>query len=707
MGNLNLMKQRISRMLAITVYDDSKGMIEDFVGFNSPDYMFFRDLMLTPEMIAEAAWRLRKYQAQLTAANLWGDDLATAKKPEVKAEKDRRTFESQAKQVGPNVEFTFKGAINKTVATLKAIGARGSQVNGQWVWTANVNRVLDAQERLELLGFDLAQLTRVAETEIKAHAVANKILCVISRHENFIVVNAPYNASLVNFFRQVPGFKYNNLDHSRKIEIDLSTATKLRSLVEVARKEQMEIIGEKHIADVERDAKTAEAHKQALESLKMDFEVTFPGAELLKKTPYGYQGAGIAFLNAANGRAIIGDEMGLGKTLQALAWVVTNHKRALVICPNNQHDWAAEVEKFAVTPSFQILTPKPVEFTQAQFTLVNYESCGKHDFSKLQYDTVIIDESHLVKNAKTARFKNIAFLTKDVKHVILISGTSIINRPVEFFTQLNLVKPGITGTYGSYTFKYCAGHRHEYGWDASGASNLDELRALIAPIYLRRNKADVLPELPPKIRQEVRLEGVKIKEKLGGSDNPLAQISRMKIALAMAKIESTIKFVKGMVEQGEKVIVFSDYVEPVKQIAAAFGEQAICYLSELTPEERHVAKEAFQNDPTKMVFVATSRIASVSLTLTAASHVVFNDLPWTPGTLLQAEDRAHRIGQLFTLNVYRMVASGTLDMYITELLTSKAIILKQVLDKGLDGMEFDSDEKSILTDIVRHFAKEA
>jgi len=701
MSNLNLMKQRISRMLALTVVNENGYMPEDFVGFNQPDYMFFRDLMLTPEMIAEAAWRLRKYEGQLTAVNLWGDDLATAKKPEVKAVKDRRTFESQAKQVGSNVEFTFKGAITKTVALIKSIGGRGNFLDGKWIWTANVNRVLDAQAELEMLGFDLSQLTRVTETEIKAHAVANAILLVISRHENSIVVNSPYNAALVNFYRQVAGFKYNSLDHSRKIEIDLSTATKLRSLIEVARKEQMEVIGEKHVADVERDAKTAEAHKQALEALKMNFEVTFPNAELLNVTPYGYQAAGIAFLNAANGRAIIGDEMGLGKTLQALAWVVTNHKRAIVICPKSfVYGWANEVKKFAKDSSTQVLGTKPVEFTGAQFTIVNYESCGKHDFSKLNYDTVIIDESHLVKNAKTARYKNIALITKDVKHVILLSGTAIVNKPVEFFTQLNLVKPGVTGTYGSFTYKYCAGHRHEYGWDANGASNLDELRKLIAPIYLRRNKETVLPELPPKIRQEIRLSDVKINEKRGGSNNPLAEITRMKIALANAKVESTIEFVKAMVEQGEKVIVFSDYVEPVEKIAAAFGESALMYVAELDAEERIAMQETFQNDPTKLVFAATTKIASVALTLTAASHIVFNDLPWTPGSMLQAEDRAHRIGQKLTLNIYRMVASGSLDIYITELLTSKAIILKQVLDNG--GIDTDT-EKSILTDIVRHF----
>ena len=237
--------------------------------------------------------------------------------------------------------------------------------------------------------------------------------------------------------------------------------------------------------------------------------------------------------------------------------------------------------------------------------------------------------------------------------------------------------------------------------------NLDELRALIAPIYLRRNKETVLPELPPKLRQEIRLSDVKINEKRGGSDNPLAQITRMKIALANAKVESTIEFVKGMVEQGEKVIVFSDYVEPVEKIAAAFGENALMYVSELDAQERTAMVQAFQNDPTKLVFVATTKIASVALTLTAASHVVFNDLPWTPGSMLQAEDRAHRIGQKNTLNIYRMVASGSLDIYITELLTSKAIILKQVLDAGLNAADYDLDEKSILTDIVRHFAKEA
>lgn len=186
----------------------------------------------------------------------------------------------------------------------------------------------------------------------------------------------------------------------------------------------------------------------------------------------------------------------------------------------------------------------------------------------------------------------------------------------------------------------------------------------------------------------------------------LSWITKAKINLAKEKVHATIEFAKNMVAQGDKVIIFSDYIDPVVEIAKAFGDEAICYLAELNAEERSEAQRQFQEDPSKKVFVATSKIASVALTLTEASKVIFNDMPYSPGTLLQAEDRAHRNGQRNSVNIYRMVARGTLDDQVTAILTRKAEILKTVLEgrgKDLTNEEKDEAQKSILTDIIDYF----
>jgi SWI/SNF-related matrix-associated actin-dependent regulator 1 of chromatin subfamily A len=703
--NLELISERVALLLRRTVVDADGRMPEDFCGFNQPDYLWFRDLALTEEFLEDAAWRLKKYQGQLEDAGLWGEDLENAQPPAAKPVKKRKPHPGSAKatQVGHAVEFTFKGRIGERVAALKAMGAKGARrPDGEWYWTLDSGRALANRHELEDgLGFDLSEVTAVPAPAVAPPPAPT--LRLVRSQGPLIKIFSPYNAELVQLMRSLTGFGFNPEDKSRELGVNIGTATRILDVIYWAREQGWQV---EDVTNIELECVNLTAAASDLEATKTDFSVaSVPGQEKLKVVPYPYQRAGITFLNKAGGRGIVGDEMGLGKTFQALGWVVTNEKRALVVCPKSfMFGWANEVAKFSYASS-QVLGPKPTEFDQAQFTIVNYESAGKHDFSQLRYDTLIIDESHLIKNSKTLRYQVIAELAKHAQHVILLSGTAIVNRPAEFFTQLNLVAPGLTGGWKTFTERFCGGHHDGYGWRADGATNIEELVKLVAPVYIRRNKADVLKELPAKIRQEIVVDGIRVQVATG--DNALAAITRTKYDVALAKIGATIEFAEGIVENGEKVIIFSDYVEPVERIAEHFGEQAIAYLAELDPAERAEAQRRFQEDPNVKVFVATTKIASVALTLTAASHVVFNDMPWTPGSLLQAEDRAHRVGQKDVVNIYRITAAHDFDRSISSLLTSKAEILKAVLEgRGSDYTQAQREdaEGSILTDMVKRFA---
>jgi SWI/SNF-related matrix-associated actin-dependent regulator 1 of chromatin subfamily A len=611
----------------------------------------------------------------------------------------------------------IKGPYWDMVQTLRALGGRAQKMPEGWVWHIDTERFKANVAKFEALGVKPEHMGATAgeeslELPTKAIVAGPLTDITITRNRNRIHFHFNYSEDLNALFRSAPDFTYNAKEKSRAVTLSGETAPGVQKVVAELKSRGHSINGLECLHDLEKKVKQGfasqeemEKNREALDRLKTDFSVEVKGLDLLKVEPFGYQKAGIAFLNLSEGRAIIGDEMGLGKTLQALAWVVINKKQAIVVCPKSFiYGWAEEIKKFS-SATVQVLSSKKSPLENAQFTIVNYEAVTKYEFKN--YDTVIVDESHLIKNKKTQRFKEVKKLASEADHVICLSGTAIVNRPAEFYTQLNLVRAGITGSWDAYTQKYCAAFHDGYGMNVSGASNLDKLVRLVAPIYLRRNKKDVLHDLPAKIRQEIVVQGIQLPDPDDLSDfGILAYLNLMKLEIAKAKTEATIEFAKNMLEQGGKVVIFSDYIEPVKRIGEAFGEEAICYLAQLTPEERAAAQKQFQTDPKKRVFVATSKIASVALTLTASSKVIFNDLPWSPGVLLQAEDRCHRVGAKDTVNVYRMVARGTLDDNVTGLLTKKAEILKAVLEgSGFqpEAQNEGSEEKSILTDLVAIF----
>lgn len=702
---LEKLKERVSFMLSRT----TQSAVLDFLGFNHSDQIFFSDLVLSEDILDEANFKLKKYRKQLESAGLWDVDLEKQEKPAEKAKKERRIEGAVLIKKGETIEIHhMTGKIFSAIHALKSIGGYAKKIDGEWVWFVMERRLLSQKERFLRLGLNLNEINVREEEETEEELFfdnPNVTGLKIEIQKDQFVCAFPFNKDLIQAFKSIGAFKYNKKTHSRSILKTASSAEKLKKIIQTAKDLNLNVEGEEALKEIDSLLTERENLLQKKAELFDEKEYEIKGLEILKVKPYPYQQAGILFLDYARGNAIIGDEMGLGKTLQALSWCAIHNKKALVICPKSfVYGWKAEIEKFS-SKTTQILSKKVEGFNGSDFTIINYDILQKYDFKNLKFDVLIVDESHMIKNQTTKRYKEVKKISKFAKHRILLSGTPITNRPVEFYSQLGLIAPGLTGDYYSFTKKFCAGHDNGFGWDASGATNLEDLVKLVSPVYLRRNKADVLKELPEKIRQEILVQGIDVKEhEVESEENALVELNRIKIELAKAKVPATIEFVKNIVDQGEKVVVFSDYVEPVKEIYEAFKDKAILYHRDLTPEERQKAQETFQNDPKVKVFVATMKIASVALTLTAASHCVQNDMPFDCASLLQSEARLHRLGSKKTVNIYRMVAEGTLDDKISELLTKKAEVLRTVLEgKALTKEEKENAEGSILTDLKKTF----
>jgi len=319
------------------------------------------------------------------------------------------------------------------------------------------------------------------------------------------------------------------------------------------------------------------------------------------------------------------------------------------------------------------------------------------------FGLIVIDESHYYKNWKAKRTKRLAEIAAGIDRRIELTGTVVKNRPVELYSQLRLVSPRLAGRFVDFATRFCGGYRDRFGFHADGATNLAELHERIKPVYLRRLKRDVLPDLPPKLHSDIpvfmddalearyrraeedfiqwlRDEGRGADAAKAKRAEHLVRMTALKQLVLAPKIEAAIEFVHNANEQGQKVVVFSGYTEVIDALTAEFGESCVRVTGSDDDTARDTAVQRFQGEDAIMVFAGNIEAAGVGLTLTASSRVLFTDEPWSPGDKQQAEDRCHRIGQDDCVNVYTLLAVNTIDETVNTVLGEKAEVIAAVQD---------------------------
>jgi len=458
----------------------------------------------------------------------------------------------------------------------------------------------------------------------------------------------------------------------------------------------------------------ADAFAQLLALSPNDPDQAFRDAAALARGLFPHQIEGVAFLLGRR-RAILADDMGLGKSRQSIVALkhLTPHGPFLVVCPASvKRNWAREIEVVAPGASTHVIERGAELTAEHEWVIVNYDVLEKHiaTLSGIRWAGLVFDEAHYLKNHRSARSRLARQLADRAKAqagaqpaVYLLTGTPLTNRPRDLFVLLQLVGHPLGRSFLSFAKRYCAAEKNDYGWETRGASNIEELTVQLHGVMLRRSKYQVLA-LPPKLRTWLPVEvpkgtGVrdmrKVVELLVGEEDLapgstidknrlrgrlLHAVTRARQALAAAKVKSTIDLVNGAVEQGEKVIVFSCFEEPVEQIVEAFRGSAVLLTGETPAEKRQSMVDRFQEDDRIRVFVANIIAGGVGNNLTAATQVVFNDLDWVPANHWQAEDRAYRIGQTRTVNVTYMVAADTIDDFVQSVLAKKATLVSAIVD---------------------------
>lgn len=335
-------------------------------------------------------------------------------------------------------------------------------------------------------------------------------------------------------------------------------------------------------------------------------------------------------------------------------------------------------------------------------------------------DTIIIDEIH--KNASPSSRQGqqlLAIKKKIVRPVdwIPMTGTPITKKPTDVFVPLRLVDGHSTNSYYMWCQEYCIyGGYGEH--EIIGYKNMDRLKRMLQPNMLRRLKKDIL-DLPPKLRRVEYIENTDYQDKLYEdileqieesrdkiihSLNPMTAFLRLrqvngspelvddsltvddKYLSKNAKLSRLLELIDEIVDNGEKVLVFSNWVEPLRTLYRFISKKykTCCYTGTMSSDSREQHKRVFMNNPSYPIMIGTVGAMGTSHTLTAARNIIFYDEPWNPSDVEQCEDRCHRPGQNESLNIITLISKGTIDERVHNLLIKKDGIAKYIVDNQLD-----------------------
>tara|TARA_B110000444_G_scaffold261169_1_gene311576 strand:- start:2602 stop:4122 length:1521 start_codon:yes stop_codon:yes gene_type:complete len=424
----------------------------------------------------------------------------------------------------------------------------------------------------------------------------------------------------------------------------------------------------------------------------------------------------------ANDKYILADDMGLGKTTSTVvASLESDIKKVLIVCPASlKINWKREIELYS-DENVLIVEGKKWGST-FKYYIINYdilknfhttENTKDSDAYKIilneGFDLAIVDEAHYISNSQAQRTKLLNDILAKIPRVWLLTGTPMTSRPINYFNLLKIVNSPLTLNWKSYVLRYCKGYQFTVGgrriWNTSGASNLDELREQTKGVVLRRMKTDIL-DLPEKIISPIWLElknsfyddelteflriskENRKKESLTVTLNRLMKLRQL---IAIEKVDHTCELIDKVLEQGRKVIVFTNFTMSLDMIYEKYGKKAVVLDGRMSKDRRQQSVDRFQNEDKVKIFIGNIKAAGVGITLTAADTVIFNDLSFVPADHSQAEDRAYRYGQKNSVLVYYPVFENTIEMTIYNILQKKKDIIDQVMGDGDYSESFGSE----------------
>lgn len=446
---------------------------------------------------------------------------------------------------------------------------------------------------------------------------------------------------------------------------------------------------------------------------------------------FPFQVDGVRDMLGKGKRVLLADEMGAGKTIEAIAYtnVLMQEKEVfplVLVCPAVvKLNWEREIKKWCVKSDIrvQVLQGRSDELRNVDVYILNYDVVDAYKNKFRDVKGLILDECHYIKNRSAKRTKAVYHIVKlhKLEYILALSGTPLLNRPVELWTTLNLLKPSVFGNFWNFALRYCGAYQSQWGWMFNGATNVEELAKLLKQtVMVRREKKDVLKDLPAKMRVVMPLDvddGGKLRrleekvkqvldqlEQLQGEleqrksigdkegvksvgarmravwNGSIGEIEEYRKEAVVRKLPFMYEFIENCLEQEDKLVVFTYHRDIWEEVMKRYGDVAVGIVGGDDVRKRDEVIRKFQEDAKVRLFVGAIRACGEGITLTSANKAVFVEYDWTPAKMLQAEDRLHRIGQKSTVYSYWFVLKDSIDEYFVKKILDKVKVIEKVLD---------------------------
>lgn len=460
-----------------------------------------------------------------------------------------------------------------------------------------------------------------------------------------------------------------------------------------------------------------------------DIDIPLPPGKELR----AFQRAGVKYLSTLNS-GLLADDMGLGKTIQAIALCnLLRPKKVLIICMSSARwNW---IDEWRAWSTLDLTVDLLIDGGASDVEIINHDKTYKRSdyIQSVDWDMVIVDETQFLKTPKARRTlavyggvkvedygkKRKVFKPIKAKYKLCLTGSPILNRPIEIYPTLHYLLPSGFKDKLSFARRYCGATMGQRGVEMNGSSNEEELgKILRSTIMIRRLKRDVLLDLPAKVRQIIEIDAtkkiksaIKAKDDLGipgelpdpdainlnddaysalvkampaGKKIDFAEVARIRKEEGEEMIPYAIEHLEELFDSHQKVICFFVHQAVGEALKKHFGDSVAMIYGKTAMHQRPEEYKKFQNDPKIRLFLGEYKSAGTSITLTAADRVVCAEFPWTPGEISQAEDRAHRIGQKSTVFIQHLVFRGSIGSTILKYVVRKQEIIEKALNLESD-----------------------
>lgn len=426
-----------------------------------------------------------------------------------------------------------------------------------------------------------------------------------------------------------------------------------------------------------------------------------------------FQRIGVDFL-VANKAALLADEMRLGKTVQTIcALNRLKARKILIVCPATvKLGWAEEFKvwsDFSMKVHVAFGSKARLIDLDSHVIIINYDLLVyKEIFNqlrKMRFDVGVFDESHYLKSRTSKRTKAVFLrgaIASRCEYKWFLTGTPILNRPVELYPLLKAVAPHVIHPYTTHTYfanHFCGGYWDGFRIVDSGATNKEELNRRLQGFMLRRTKKEVFSELPEPDCQLIPMpaEGTikaliakeltwsKTDAKYQKNLTEADEISIVRHKLAIAKVPTAIKHIKYLLSITDKIVVFAYHRDVLKGLNDGLRDyNPVMVHGGISSQNRHRLQTMFQTDPKTRVFIGQYVAAGVGIDLSAASTIVFVESSWVPGEIEQAMARCDNLSKVQQVLVQFLVVEDSMEEHMLRTVIDKKQTIKDIIEPEMD-----------------------